>query len=94
MTAERTSDMDQHDLRGRVVGLEHGAAHKETRIVALEQWRAQTDITNAVRDEQYRGIKEDLKSIKGIVSRLAWLMVTGIAMGFIAFIVNGGLKVP
>lgn len=91
---ERNPEMEQHDLRGRVVGLEHGAAHKETRIVALEQWRSQVDIATAVREEQFRGIKEDLKSIKGIVSRLAWLMVTGIAMGFIAFIVNGGLKVP
>jgi hypothetical protein len=86
--------MDHHDLRGRVVSLEHGAAHKETRIVALEQWRSQMDIANAVRDEQFRGIKEDLKSIKGIVSRLAWLMITGIAMGFIAFMINGGFKVP
>jgi hypothetical protein len=94
MNEQRTPDMDHHDLRGRVVGLEHSAAHKETRIVALEQWRSQMDIANAVRDVQFLGIKEDLKSIKGIVSRLAWLMVTGLAMGFIAFIVNGGLKVP
>ena len=91
---ERTPDMENHDLRSRVVGLEHGAAHEEMRIVALEQWRSQTDIANAVRDEQFKGIKEDLKSIKGIVSRLAWLMITGIAMGFVAFVVNGGLKVP
>jgi hypothetical protein len=83
-----------HDLRSRVVGLEHGAAHNAGRILALEQWRAQMDIANAVRDEQYRTIKEDLKAIKGTLSRLAWLMVTGIAMGFIAFVINGGLKVP
>lgn len=88
------TEMEHHDLRGRVVGLEHGAAHKETRIVALEQWRAQMDIANAVRDVQFTGIKDDLKSIKNIVSRLAWMMVTGLAMGFIAFIINGGLKVP
>lgn len=93
MTDRTDTTMDQ-DLRGRVVSLEHGAAHKETRISALEQWRSQMDITNAVRDEQFKGIKEDLKSIKVIVSRLAWLMVTGIATGFIAFIINGGLKVP
>ena len=91
MTEQSTMD---HDLRSRVVGLEHGAAHKEGRIVALEQWRSQMDIANAVRDEQFKGIKEDLTSIKGIVSRLSWIMVTGLAMGFIAFIVNGGLKVP
>lgn len=88
------SPMDQPDLRGRVVSLEHGAAHKETRLSALEQWRSQRDIADAVREEQFRGIKEDLMSIKGTLSRLGWLMVTGIAMGFIAFMINGGLKVP
>lgn len=91
---ERTPEMDHHDLRARVVGLEHSAAHKETRIVALEQWRAQMDIANAVRDEQFKGIKADLKSIQSALSRLVWLMITGLAGGFIAFIISGGLRVP
>lgn len=91
---ERTPDMEHHDIRARVVGLEHQSASKETRLSALETWRSQMDISNAVRDEQYRTIKEDLKSIKGTLSRLAWLMITGIAMGFIAFMINGGFKVP
>jgi hypothetical protein len=87
------SSMD-HDLRSRVVGLEHSSAAKETRLTALEQWRGQRDIADAVRDEQFKGIREDLTLIKGTLSRLGWLMVTGIAMGFIAFVINGGLKVP
>lgn len=91
---DRTPEMGHHDLRARVVGLEHGAASKENRLSALEAWRSQMDIATAVRDEQYRGIKEDLKSIKGTLSRLAWLMITGIAMGFVAFMINGGFKVP
>lgn len=90
---ERTGEMDS-DLRSRVVSLEHSSASKETRLAALEHWRGQRDIADAVREEQFRGIKEDLKAIKGNLSRLAWLMITGIAMGFIAFIINGGLKVP
>jgi hypothetical protein len=90
---ERTPDMD-HDLRSRVVGLEHSSAAKETRLIALEAWRGQRDIADAVRDEQMKGIKGDLSSIKTTLSRLVWLMITGLAMGFIAFIINGGLKVP
>lgn len=90
---ERTPEMDHPDLRARVVGLEHSAAHEETRIVALEQWRAQMEIANAVRDEQFKGIKADLKSIQSALSRLVWLMITGLAGGFIAFVISGGLKV-
>lgn len=93
MTDQTGVPMD-HDLRSRVVGLEHTVATTGQRITALEQWKGQRDIADAVRDEQFKGIKEDLTSIKSNLSRLAWLVITGIAMGFIAFIINGGLKVP
>lgn len=91
---ERIPDMEHHDLRGRVVSLEHGSAHKETRLTALEKWRSQRDIADAVRDEQMKGIRGDLTTIKSTLSRLVWLMVTGLAGAFMAFIINGGLKVP
>ena len=90
---DRTPDMD-NDLRSRIVSMEHTVSSNGQRVTALEQWRGQKDIADAVMATQFTGIKEDLASIKGIVSRLAWLMVTGIALGFIAFIINGGLKVP
>jgi hypothetical protein len=83
-----------HDLRSRVVGLEHASASKESRLTALEQWKGQRDIADAVREEQLKGIKGDLATIKTTLSRLVWLMVTGIIGGFIAFVINGGLKVP
>lgn len=91
---EQTTPMDHSDLRARVAALEHASTGKETRLSTLEQWKSQRDVADAVRDVQYAGIKEDLSSIKGTLQRLAWLMITGIAGGVIAFMINGGFKVP
>lgn len=91
---ERTSDMDHHDLRGRVVGLEHGHASHLTRLVALELWTRNRDISDARRDEQFLGIQKDLDSIKSNLSRIVWLIVSGIILGVVAFMMSGGFKVP
>jgi hypothetical protein len=83
-----------HDLRSRVVGLEHASASKETRLTALEQWKGQRDIADAVREEQFRGIKDDLKTIKTNLSWIVKLIIGGIVMGVVAFLISGGFKVP
>jgi hypothetical protein len=93
---ERTAEMDQHDfdLRSRVVNLEHGSTGFTNRLTALELWKYQSDIADAVRDEQGKNIREDLTSIKGTLSRLNWLMISGIILGVIAFLLRGGFKIP
>jgi len=91
---DRTPDMDNHDLRGRIVSLEHGAAAKETRLVALELWTRQRDVSDARRDEQLSGIKEDLKTIKVNISWIVKLIIGGMLLGVIAFMMAGGFKVP
>ena len=46
----------------------------------------------AVKSEADKSIEERLTKIEVVLSRLTWLLVTGIGGAFIAFIINGGLK--
>jgi hypothetical protein len=94
--SDRTSDMDQHDfdLRSRIVNLEHGSTGHGNRLTALELWTRQRDVTDARRDEQLSGIKEDLKTIKVNISWIVKLILGGIVLGVIAFMMAGGFKVP
>jgi hypothetical protein len=47
-----------------------------------------------VREEQFRGIKDDLKTIKTNLSWIVKLIIGGIVMGVVAFLISGGFKVP
>lgn len=91
---DRTSEMDQHDLRGRVVGLEHGSVSHGSRLTALELWTRNRDITDARKDEQMLNIQRDLEAIKGNLSKIVWLIIGGIVMGAVAFMMAGGFKIP
>lgn len=48
----------------------------------------------AVREETLRTIEIRLGKIEVILSRLTWLMVTGIGGSLLVFIIGGGLHVP
>jgi hypothetical protein len=54
-----TSDiiMDIGDIRSRVVGLEHKMSEHTQRLSALEQWRQQSEILDARKDEQLKGME-------------------------------------
>jgi len=78
------SEMDQGgDLRARVV--------------ALEAWRVQRDIESARHDERWRHMDEKIEQvgkkvdkISSDMSRVVWLLITGIIMAAVAFMVRGG----
>ena len=48
----------------------------------------------AVREEGMKSTHARLDKIETILSRLTWLLVSGIGTAFIAFIVSGMLTVP
>lgn len=87
------NDME-HDLRGRVVALEHASASKESRISTIEAWKMQKDITDAVRDEKFDGIKGDISAILDNQKWLTRLVIGALVVGVIGFILKGGLIVP
>ena len=67
--------METADLRSRVVALEHKTAASEQRLSIIEQWRAQMDIFNARRDEQFKNLTDRFdsldKKIDGIDANLS-----------------------
>lgn len=44
------------DLRARVVALEQKASDTERRLSGMEQWRRQSDLTDARKDEQWNNL--------------------------------------
>lgn len=83
---------DDMDLRGRVVSLEHRSTEDRQRIAALETWRQQTEVSGARLDERFISMDKRLNRIDTNISRLVWLLITGIGGAFIAFVVKGGLN--
>lgn len=90
-TIQDGSAMD-HDLRSRVVSLEHTVPANSQRITMLETWKSQKDISDAVRDTKFEGIREDLASIKGAISRLMWMFSGAFVLAIAGWIIQGGLK--
>lgn len=97
---EKAPDMD-HDLRARVVTLEHSSADKERRLSDLEAWKAQREIESARHDEKWNamearidtrfsGLENSVGDIKKTLSHINWLIIGGIITGVVAFLIKGG----
>lgn len=68
------------------------------RVVALENWRVQRDIESARHDERWRNMDEKIEAvgkkvdkISDSLSRIMWLILSGLILAGVAFIVQGGL---
>lgn len=101
---EKITDMD-NDLRGRVVGLEHSTQSNVQRLTALEAWQRQRDIESARHDEKWNamesridtrfsGLESSVGDIKSALSRINWLIISGILAGVVGFLIRGGLNLP
>jgi hypothetical protein len=98
MTAplEKTSD-----LRPRVNALEHADAAIISRLNVLEQWQRMSEIDDARKDgkwinvdKRFDDLEKKIEKISGILSKIMWLFISGLVLAFVAFIANGGLRVP
>lgn len=96
-----TPTTDDSDLRTRVVSVEHGITAMQARLDAIEKWQRQVEIADARADERWKHVDnrfndldKKIEKISGILSKLMWILLTGIGVGFVGFIVNGGLRVP
>jgi len=97
-TETRTIEMDG-DLRARVVALENQATSHSQRMLSVENWQRQADITNAHREEQFVGMNDrfgrievDLQKINGTLAKIMWLIIGGILSGIVAFMIRGGFS--
>lgn len=81
------------DLRSRVVALEHRTTEDRQRLVALETWKQQSEISGARLDERFQEMGNRLNRIDANLSRLMWLFIAGIVGGFLTFVMKGGLNI-
>lgn len=88
----------EHDLRSRVVSVEHTLQSNSQRLTALEAWQRQTEIGEAKRGEQWMTLQRDLvsitKSISEVQGTLRWIgrtIIGAILVAVVAFIVRGGI---
>ena len=86
-----------HDLRSRVVSLEHQGQANSQRLTALEAWQRQTEIGEAKRGEQWTNLQRDLVSITTSISEiqgtLRWIgrtIIGGMLVAAVAFMIRGG----
>lgn len=69
----------------------------ETRVISLEQWRATQEALSKERrkhmDERFDQLETRIRELNGHLTKIAWLIVTSIIVGVMAFILQGGLSV-
>lgn len=87
----------ESNLRSRMVSAEHAIQGSVQRLSALEAWRTERDIERARHDERWRHMDEKIEQvgkkvdkISSDMSRVVWLLITGIIMAAVAFLVRGG----
>ncbi|PQZ30910.1 hypothetical protein CQZ93_12990 [Ochrobactrum vermis] len=100
---EATNMPEESDLRSRVVGLEHATQSNNQRLTILETWQRQRDIDSARHDEKwvamearidtrFNGLESANKSIQSTLSRIMWIVVSGILGAAVTFVISGGLR--
>lgn len=101
--------MEAADLRSRMVSQEHKTAAIDQRLTTIEQWRAQSDIADARKDEQFKSLLEKVgildtsmnKKMDELGGNIKWVgkLVIGSALsaivaGVVAFMMKGGFYIP
>ncbi|MGU3399133.1 hypothetical protein ACLBWS_05230 [Brucellaceae bacterium D45D] len=89
----------ENDLRTRVNTVEHQLTAVLPRIATLEQWQRQSEITGARTEEKWLNVDKrfddldkKIEKVSGILSKIMWLVISGLIMAFVAFVIGGGLK--
>lgn len=93
----------ENDIRARVVGLEHKTQENTHRLTTLEAWQRQREIDSARNDEKwvamearidtrFSGLENSNKGIQSTLSRINWMIISGLVIAFITFVVSGGLR--
>lgn len=88
------------DIEKRLDGIESSLSAQSQRIQALERWRGDQRVDDAVRterdkhmDQRFDKLEAAVGEVKGYLLKIVWLIVAGILAALITFIVNGGLTI-
>ena len=87
------------EVQNKLIALEQQHSNKEARLVLLETWTRQADLTEVRRAEQFKAMDDrfnrletQLSKVVDTLSRIMWLVISGIIMAFVAFMISGGLS--
>lgn len=91
---------DEHmdgDLRSRMVNVEQKGTEHSLRLSALEQWKQQSDISDARKEEQWKALNgkvEDVgRGVSEVQGTLKWIgrtIIGAIMVAVVAFMIKGG----
>lgn len=88
------------DLRSRVANQEQQLTVMFSRLVVLEKFQVQSDISDARKDEQWKHMdnrfNELEKKISGVSDTLVWvvrLIIGALVLGVIGFMLKGGFYI-
>lgn len=78
------------DLRARTVALERQYSDLHGRTTELEKWQRKSEVDDARMDVRFTEMDKKLNAINQNLSRLMWMVISGIVGGIIAFLISGG----
>lgn len=88
------------DFRSRLVAMEQANATLSARVDALDRWQRQVEIADARADERWKNVDnrfndldKKIEKVNGVLTKIMWLFVSAMILGFVAFVINGGLRV-
>ena len=96
--------MDQNiasaiDTQAKITGLETNQRALEARVVALELFQRKSEIEEARRGEQWKymdsrfnDLDRKIENVSGVLTKLMWLIVSGMVTGVVVFMLGGGFR--
>ncbi len=91
MTVRKDTEMEQHDLRSRVVALEQASIAKEQRVTALEEWRRLRDIAEAKMSAEWAIMIEKINEMSGTLKWVNRLIIGGFVAAIMALVWKAGI---
>lgn len=91
MTPRKDTEMEQHDLRSRVVALEQASVSKEARVTALEEWRRVRDIAEAKMSAEWAIMIEKINEMSGTLKWVNRLIIAGFIAALLALVWKAGI---
>ena len=92
MTPRKDTEMEQHDLRSRVVALEQASVSKEARVTALEEWRRVRDIAEAKMSAEWAIMIEKINEMSGTLKWVNRLIIAGFIAALLALVWKAGIQ--
>ena len=100
----RRLDMIERDLRDHsktFTALTNQVSIAQERVNTVEQAVRKWDVADAraeergVRlNERLKNIEEDIETLRGVGTKLLWIVAGGVLTAFLAFVLKGGLALP